>query len=87
MWTNLPTVAARVKEITHQLTGLSPSTDYLVEASYTPRYEDPVVGRFTTQLEDLRNKLGEVRVNGNAIEGWELTDYWVFVSWCVRRFD
>ena len=48
VWTNLPTVAARVKEITHQLTGLSPSTDYLVEASYTPRYEDPVVGKFPT---------------------------------------
>ena len=69
-WTNLPVVRAEVEEVVRQLQPLDPSTDYLFEASYNADYSDPVTARFTTALEDLRNKLGEVRVNGNAIVGW-----------------
>ena len=69
-WTNLPVVSAEVEEVVRQLQPLDPSTDYLFEASYNADYSDPVTARFTTALEDLRNKLGKVRVNGNAIEGW-----------------
>ena len=69
-WRELPSQRASTEELAFQMTTLDPNTDYLTEASYNADYSDPVTARFTTALEDLRNKLGEVRVNGNAIVGW-----------------
>ena len=70
-WVNATPQRATVEELVWVLTRLEHSTDYLVEVDDSADYSDPAVARFTTALEDLRNKLGEVRVNGNAIVGWD----------------
>ena len=72
-WQTIPTKVANIEVLRDQLTGLTADTEYEVEYDSTPDFSSSLVtrGSFRTRLADLRNKLGAVRVSGNALVGWD----------------
>ena len=69
----LPQRVANTEVLREQILSLTPNTAYEVEYDTASDFSSDKNASvtFRTQLEDLRNKLGAVRVNGNTLVGWD----------------